>query len=71
MTVEAKQAYLRRLPLIEPLFAILKNRLGDQRLSLRGLINVKADWSLLDTAFNLRTLWPVWRARLDTRLSAV
>ena len=70
-TDEAKQAYLRRLPLIEPLFAILKNRLGAQQFSLRGLINVKAEWSLLATAFNLRTLWRVWRARLDTRLSAV
>ena len=55
-TTEAKQAYLRRLPLIEPLFAILKNQLGAQRFTLRGIANVKAEWSLLATAFNLRTL---------------
>ena len=54
-TDEAKQAYLRRLPLIEPLFAILKNQLGAQQFTLRGLTNVKAEWSLLATAFNLRT----------------
>ena len=62
-TDEAKQAYLRRLPLIEPLFAILKNQLGAQQFTLRGLTNVKAEWSLLATAFNLRTLWRIWRAR--------
>ena len=66
-TPEAKQAYLRRLPLIEPLFAILKNQLGAQRFSLRGMANVKAEWSLLATAFNLRTLWRVWRIRTVAR----
>ena len=63
VTPEAKQAYLRRLPLIEPLFAIFKNQLGAQRFTLRGMANVRAEWSLLATAFNLRTLWRVWRAR--------
>ena len=62
-TDEAKQAYLRRLPLIEPLFAIIKNQLGARQFRLRGIANVKAEWSLLATAFNLRTLWRVWRAR--------
>ena len=66
-TTEAKQAYLRRLPLIEPLFAILKNQLGAQRFTLRGIANVSAEWSLLATAFNLRTLWRVWRIRTAAR----
>ena len=36
-TNEAQNAYLRRLPLVEPLFAILKNRLGAQQFTLRGM----------------------------------
>ena len=28
-----------------------------------GLGNVAAEWTLLATAFNLRTLWRVWRTR--------
>ena len=70
-TTEAKQAYLRRLPLIEPLFAILKNQLGAQRFTLRGMANVKAEWSLLATAFNLRTLWRVWCARAAARSALI
>lgn len=62
-TREAQQAYRRRLPLVEPLFAILKTRMGAQRFELRGMDNVKAEWTLYATAFNLRTLWRVWRTR--------
>ena len=62
-TREAQQAYRRRLPLVEPLFAILKTQMGAQRFVLRGLDNVKAEWTLYATAFNLRTLWRVWRTR--------
>ena len=70
-TEEAKQAYLRRLPLIEPLFAILRNQLGARQFALRGLPNVKAEWSMFATPYNLRTLWRVWRSRLDTRVNAM
>jgi len=28
---------------------------------LRGLPNVRAEWTLLATAFNLRTLWRIWQ----------
>ena len=62
-TREAQQVYRRRLPLVEPLFAILKTRMGAQRFELRGLDNVKAEWTLYATAFNLRALWQVWRTR--------
>ena len=64
---EAQQAYLRRLPLVEPLFAIVKNQLGAQRFSLRGMADVRAEWNMLVTAFNLRTLWRVWRTGVDIR----
>ena len=58
-TREAQQAYRRRLPLVEPLFAILKTRMGAQRFEPRGMDNVKAERTLYATAFNLRTLWRV------------
>ena len=60
-TEEAKRAYRRRMALVEPLFAILKNQLGARRFTLRGMDNVKAEWTMIATAFNLRTLWRVWR----------
>ena len=66
-TDEAKQLYVRRLPLVEPLFAIIKNRLDAQQFKLRGIANVRAEWTLLVTAFNLRTLWRVWRIRTEAR----
>ena len=52
-TREAQQAYRRRLPLVEPLFAILKTRMGAQRFELRG--SVKA---LTATSPHLRTELP-------------
>ena len=59
----AKQAYRRRAPLIESVFGILKEQLGARRFTLRGMVNVAAEWTLLATAFNLRTVWRVWRSR--------
>ena len=55
-TDEAQRVYRRRLALVEPLFAFLKNQLGAQQFTLRGMNNVKAEWAMLATAFNLRTL---------------
>jgi len=59
------------LPLAEPLFAILKNHMGSQKFALRGLDNVRAEWSMYATAFNLRTLWRVWRTRAASRWNPV
>jgi hypothetical protein len=60
---EAQAAYRRRAPLIEPLFGILKTQQGAWRFTLRGLSEVEAEWTLLATAFNLRTLWRLRRDR--------
>jgi hypothetical protein len=63
MTTEtAKRWYARRKGLIEPVFGILKEQLSARRFLLRGLPNVQAEFHLLATAFNLRTLWRIWRA---------
>lgn len=59
-TEEAKAAYRRRKELPEPAFGILKEQQGARRFLLRGLTSVKAEWVLLASAFNLRTLWRVW-----------
>ena len=55
-TDAAKDAYRRRKTLPEPAFGILKEQQAARRFLLRGLDNVRAEWSLLATAFNLRTL---------------
>ncbi len=60
-TEEAKGAYRQRMQLVEPVFGMIKEQQQAHRFLLRGLPNVAAEWSLLATAFNLRTLWRLWR----------
>ena len=60
-TDTARRWYARRKELIEPTFGILKEQLGARRFLLRGLANVRAEFILLATAFNLRTLWRAWK----------
>ena len=62
-TDTAKRWYARRKVLCEPTFGILKEQLGARRFLLRGLTNLRAEFALLATAFNLRTLWRAWRFR--------
>ena len=59
-TSVAKEAYRLRKQLVEPVFGIIKEQQGARRFLLRGLANVAAEWTMLATAFNLRTLWRVW-----------
>ena len=66
-TKAAQEAYNLRKQLVEPVFGIFKEQLGARRFWLRGLDNVKAEWVMLATAFNLRTLWRAWRVRTDVR----
>ena len=56
----ARVLYARRKELSEPAFGILKEQMGARRFLLRGLANVRAEFMMLATAFNLRTLWRVW-----------
>ncbi len=62
-TEAAKTAYKLRKYLIEPVFGIFKEQLRARRFLLRGLTNVKAEWTVLAIAFNLRTIWKAWRPR--------
>jgi hypothetical protein len=59
-TEEAQSLYARRKELSEPVFGILKDQMGARKFLLRGLANVRAEFALMATAFNLRTLWRVW-----------
>ncbi len=68
-TDEARSLYSRRKELIEAVFGILKDQLGARRFLLRGLANVRAEFTLMAAAFNLRTLWRVWnRVRKTAQL---
>ena len=60
-TEEAKARYRQRKLLPEPTFGILKEQQGARRFWLRGIAAVRAEWALLATTFNLRTLYRVWR----------
>ncbi len=64
-TEGAKQTYRLRKELPEPAFGMLKEQQGARRFLLRGLANVSAEWTLLATAFNLRTMWRAWAAQND------
>ena len=57
---EAKQVYGLRKQLVEPVFGIIKEQQRARRFLLRGIVNVAAEWTVLATAFNLRTLWRAW-----------
>ena len=61
-TSAAQEAYRLRKQLVEPAFGIIKEQQGARRFLLRGLVNVAAEWTMLATAFNLRTLWRVWNS---------
>jgi transposase len=59
-TDKARELYARRQQLNEPVFGILKDQMGARRFLLRGLANVCAEFILMATAFNLRTLSRAW-----------
>jgi transposase len=64
---EAKTAYKRRKELVEPVFGIIKEVMGIRRFLLRGWKNVRAEGLVLATAFNLRSLYQVWKQWLPAK----
>ena len=67
-TSAAKEAYKLRKQLVEPVFGIIKEQQGARRFLLRGLVNVAAEWTVLATTFNMRTLWRTWRSHAFIQL---
>jgi transposase len=54
---EARARYGLRKQTVEPVFGQIKEARGFRRFLLRGLQKVRAEWSLVCTAHNLRKLW--------------
>jgi len=50
----------QRKAIIEPVFATIKQALGFRRWTVRGLENVRTQWALLCTVFNLKKLYQHW-----------
>ncbi len=63
-TKEGHEHYALRTQTIEPIFGIIKEPLGFRRFSLRGLKNVRAEWTLVTLAYNLQRLFHMGRAPL-------
>lgn len=55
-----KEILAKRKTIVEPVFGIIKEVLGFRCFTVRGLENVKTQWSLICTTFNLRKLFGVW-----------
>jgi transposase len=55
-TEEAKAKYKRRKCTVEPVFGIIKNALGFNCFSLRGIEKVKTEWLLVALAYNCKRL---------------
>ena len=55
-TPAAKAKYKRRKCTVEPVFGIIKEVLGFRRFLLRGIENVKNEWTLLTLAYNCKRL---------------
>ena len=60
-----KELYGLRAPTVEPVFAQVKQQMGFRRWTVRGLENVRTQWSLLATTWNLKVLLRTWRGGTD------
>ena len=56
-TKKGRDLYALRKQTIEPIFGIIKETLGFRRFSLRGLKNVRTEWTLVTLAYNLKRLF--------------
>jgi transposase len=56
-TPEGRALYALRKQTPEPVFGIIKSALGFRQFSLRGLENVRSEWSLVTMAWNLKRMF--------------
>jgi transposase len=56
-TPEGKKRYALRKQTPEPVFGIIKSALGFRQFLLRGLDNVRGEWSLVTMAWNLKRMF--------------
>jgi transposase len=60
---EDKRKLLRlRMKTVEPVFAVIKERLGFRRYTFGGLTKVRPQWWFLCSLVNLTRMYPLWRA---------
>lgn len=60
-TREGKAKYKLRQQTVEPIFGIIKEAMGFRRFSVRGLVKVGWEWTLVCLAYNLRRLHRIQR----------
>jgi len=58
-TKAGRELYALRKQTIEPVFGIIKEAMGFRRFSLRGLANVRTEWTLVTLAYNLKRPFPL------------
>ena len=56
-TPEGRKLYALRKQTPEPVFGNIKSALGSRQFSLRGLDKVRAEWSLVTMAWNLKRMF--------------
>ena len=56
-TPEGRQLYALRKQTPEPVFGIIKSALGFRQFLLRGLDNVRGEWTLVTMAYNMKRLF--------------
>jgi transposase len=56
-TPQGKKLYALRKQTPEPVFGIIKSVLGFRQFSLRGLENVRGEWSLVTMAWNMKRMF--------------
>lgn len=55
-TKEGREIYAKRKQTVEPVFGIAKNVMGFRSFFLRGLENVRGEWKLVCSAYNIKHL---------------
>lgn len=61
--VENRELLSRRKCIVEPVFGNIKRVLGFRRWTVRGLDNVRVQWSLICLTVNLRKMYRIWLER--------
>jgi hypothetical protein len=56
-TPDGKKLYALRKQTPEPVFGIIKSVLGFRQFLLRGLKNVRNEWSLVTMAWNIKRIF--------------
>lgn len=55
-TQAGRAAYALRKQTVEPVFGIIKSAMGFRQFQLRGLTNVRNEWTLVCLAWNLKRM---------------